>query len=123
MIGKGCALAAVLLLGTGPAFAQGECVNPVAPAAIDGSTATKEQMLAAHGDVLNFLKSSDDYQDCLDAAYKEQKEKAIKDKKPLDPQVAQQVDDEIAANQRMKEKVGAEYNAAVVAYKAKHPNG
>jgi hypothetical protein len=80
-------------------------------------------MLAAHGDVMNFLKSSDDYQDCLDAAFKEQKEKAIKDKKPLDPQVAQQVDEEIAANQRMKEKVGAEYNAAVQAYKAKHPNG
>lgn len=123
MMGKACIFTGLLLLGAVPAYAQGDCVDPVAPAAIDGSTATKEQMQAAHGDVMNFLKSSDDYQDCLDATYKEQKEKALKDKKPLDPQIGQQVDNEITANQQMKEKVGAEYNAAVAAYKVKHPNG
>jgi hypothetical protein len=123
MIGRICAITTLLLLGAAPAFAQGECLDPIAPAAVDGNSATKEQMEAARGDVMNFMKSSDDYQDCLDADFKQKKDKALKDKKPLDPQMAQQVDNEISANQQMKEKVGAEYNAAVVAYKAKHPNG
>jgi hypothetical protein len=123
MMGKSCALVGFLLLGAVPAFAQEDCVDPIAPAAIDGGTATKAQMEAARGDVMNFIKSSDDFQDCLDASYNEQKQKAFKDKKPLDPQIGQQIDAEITANQRMKEKIGAEFNAAVAAYKAKHPNG
>ena len=32
-------------------------------------------------------------------------------------------DAKIQSNQALKEKVGAEYNAAVTAYKAKHPGG
>ena len=60
-------------------------------------------------------------EDCVDAELKNQERQAVSDKKPVDPQLAKDASDKMTANQRMKEKVGAEYNAAVQAYKAKHP--
>jgi hypothetical protein len=70
---------------------------------------------------MNFIKSSDDYQDCVDAELKDQQRQAVKDKKPVDPQAVKDADAKMTANQRLKEKIGAEYNASVQAYKAKHP--
>jgi len=117
------ALAGLLVLAAVPAFAQSNCYQPVPPAALNGATATKDQMAAARSDVMDFIKSSDDYQDCMDAEFKEKQRKAQKDNKPLPPDAAKAVDDAIAANQRDKEKVGAEFNASVAAYKVKHPGG
>jgi hypothetical protein len=111
-----------------PAFAQMGCSDPIAPSAIDGSKATKQQMTDAHGDVMNFMKSSDDYQQCLLNQVKAAKADAAKhagDKghAPLDPNLEANANARIDANQRLKEKVGAEYNAAVAGYKAVHPGG
>ncbi len=105
--------------------ASSKCMAPVAPAAVDGSTATEAQMKGAHDDVANFIKSSDDYQQCLIDDLNAQKEAAAaaKDPKPLDPSVEDGVNAKIEANQHLKEKVGSEFNAAVMAYKAKHPGG
>jgi hypothetical protein len=121
MLGKFGIATAFLLVTVAPSVAQSSCVNPIAPAAVDGGNATTAQMKAAHDDVMNFIKSSDDYQDCVDAELKDQERQATNDKKPVDPQLAKDASDKMTANQRMKEKVGAEYNAAVQAYKAKHP--
>jgi hypothetical protein len=121
MLGKFGIATAFLLVTVAPSMAQSSCVNPIAPAAVDGGGATTAQMKAAHDDVMNFIKSSDDYQDCVDAELKDQERQATHDKKPVDPQLAKDASDKMTANQRMKEKVGAEYNAAVQAYKAKHP--
>lgn len=118
-------MSAVLLFGmAAPAFAEsGSCFEPYAPAAVDGSTATEAQMKSAHDDTVNFLKSSDDYQTCLNADYiaQEAAAKKQKDPKPLDPSIKADVQAKLAKNQSEKEKVGAEFNAAVQAYKAKHP--
>ncbi|MGN6515123.1 MAG: hypothetical protein ACTHLR_04700 [Rhizomicrobium sp.] len=126
MLGKfGLAVAAVMISAV-PAMAQGMCGDaPIPPAALDGSKATEAQMKDAHDDVVNFIKSSDDYQSCLFADLARQKREAAKakDPKPLDPSIAQGVSAKVDANQKMKEKVGAEFNAAVVAYKAAHPKG
>jgi hypothetical protein len=123
MLGKFGLAAAVLLISAAPALAQSGCSSPVAPAAVDGAKATEAQMKGAHDDVVNFIKSSDDYQSCMvnDLARQKKEAAAVKDPKPLDPSIAQGVAAKIDANQRMKEKVGAEYNAAVVAYKGAHP--
>ncbi len=119
------AMASAFVLGmAAPALADSSnCSEPYPPTAIDGSTATADQMKAAHNDVVNFIKSSDDYQSCLNADYAAQAQAAArsKDKKPLDPSIKADVDAKLEANQREKEKVGAEFNTAVGAYKAKHP--
>ena len=69
------------------------------------------------------LKQSDDYQSCVLREVNEAKADALKNKKDVDPAVLSAADAKIQSNQGLKEKVGAEYNAAVVAYKAKHPGG
>lgn len=116
-----------VVLSAVPAFAQMGCSDPIAPSAVSGATATEQQMKDAHSDVLNFMKSSDDYQQCLLNQVKAAKADAAKhagDKnaKPFDPAVETAATAKVDANQRLKEKVGAEYNAAVAGYKAAHPS-
>jgi hypothetical protein len=111
-----------------PAFAQMGCSNPIAPSAVNGASATEQQMKDAKADVLNFMKSSDDYQQCLLNQVKAAKAEAAKhtgDKnaKPFDPAIETSATASIDANQRLKEKVGAEFNGAVAGYKASHPGG
>jgi len=114
-------VAGLVLVSAAPAWAESACSEPIAPAAVDGSTATTAQMNAAHDDVMTFLKQSDDYQVCLLKELNDAKADAVKNKKDLDPSIEAGVDAKVQANQALKEKVGAEFNAAVVAYKAKHP--
>jgi len=118
-------MSAVFVFGmAAPALADSSsCFEPYAPAAIDGSAATEAQMKSAHDDVVNFIKSSDDYQNCLNADYlaQEREAKKQKDPKPLDPSIKADLNAKLVKNQADKEKVGAEFNTAVQAYKAKHP--
>lgn len=117
-------LVSVLLLAATPAFADlNSCYEPIPPAPVDGSTATEKQMKAAHDDTMDFIKSSDDYQTCIGSELQKMKKAAAadKDKKPLDPAILADAQARLDKNQKLKEKVGAEFNTAVVAYKAKHP--
>ena len=113
--------AALLVASAAPVLAESACMAPIAPAAVDGSTATPAQMKATHDDVMTFIKQSDDYQMCLFKELNDAKAAALKDKKDLDPSIEQGVNAKVQDNQSLKEKVGNEFNAAVVAYKAKHP--
>jgi hypothetical protein len=118
-------LACILLVGTAaPALADpSSCSEPIAPVAVDGGNATEAQMNSAHDDVVNFVKASDDYQSCLFRDLNDQTEAAKKAKKDLDPSIAADIQARVDANQKMKERVGTEFNGAVLAFKAKHPNG
>jgi hypothetical protein len=122
MIGKFCLAAAALMISASPVLAA-SCSNPIAPAQIDGSKATEQQMKDAIGDFKSFEQASDDYQTCLLDDLKQQKLEAAKakDPKPLDPSIEQGVAAKVDANQRLKEKIGAELNASIAAYKQAHP--
>jgi hypothetical protein len=126
MIGKIGLVAAAILFSAAPALAADACGGaPIAPAAVDGSKATESQMKDARDDITNFMKASDDYQTCVLADLDRQKAAAAKakDPKPLDQGIIDGANKRVANNQRDKEKVGAEFNAAVHAYKAAHPKG
>jgi len=114
---------ALVGLSVVPAMADSACQEPIAPAAVDGSSATPAQMNGAHDDVMTFIKQSDDYQACVLREFNDMKTDAVKNKKTLDPAIETAVNQKVDGNQHLKEKVGGEYNAAVMAYKAKHPNG
>jgi hypothetical protein len=120
------AIASAFVLGmAAPALADSSsCSEPYPPTAIDGNTATMEQLKAAAHDANLFMKASDEYQTCLSADYTAQAQAAAKskDKKPLDPSIKADVEAKIASNQKEKEKVGAEFTATLTAYKAKHPD-
>jgi len=123
MVGKFGMAALFVLASAAPALAD-QCNQPIPPAiAIDGGTATLEQMQNAIKDFKTFQGASDDYQACLVADLKRQKEAAAKakDPKPLDPSIESGVSAKMAANQADKEKVGGELNAQIMAYKQAHP--
>ncbi len=112
------ALAAALLVGTAaPAFAE-NCNAPIAPAALDGSKASKDQLGQMRDDVVKFIKASDDYQSCLYSDLKAQKLQAMKNKKQFPQSIEDTINGQVADNQRQKERVGAEFNAAVQSFKA-----
>jgi Skp family chaperone for outer membrane proteins len=115
-------LGAALMGWAGSALAQDACTKPAAPAAVDGATASMEQLLAAKKEVSDFIAASDAYQTCVLDSVEAQRKAAKAEKRKLDPQVSKTADADIKANQADKEKVGADFNAAARAYKAAHPS-
>ena len=124
MIFKFGLAAAFVAVSLTPAFAADPaCTAPIPPVALDGATATQEQMTAMHDDVTNFLKASEDYQNCVVADLDAQKLKAKKMRIEFDPYIQKQATADVAANQRLKERVGGEFNAAVHAFNGHHVSG
>lgn len=113
----------VILLAAGavPAFADDTCQVPPTPAAIDGTTATADQMRAGIAAFNAFSKASDAYQVCVNDYITAQNAAADKDKKPHDTAMIQSEGDKVTANQTAKEKAGADLNAAIGVYKKAHP--
>ncbi|HTO42013.1 MAG TPA: hypothetical protein VL026_13640 [Rhizomicrobium sp.] len=114
--------AAFIAVSAAPALAE-TCVEPIAPSAVDGTTASKDKINQARDDTVRYIKQSDEYQTCLFADLKAQKMEAVKNKKTFPASIEDGVNERVKANQDRKEKVGAEYNAAAVAFKKLHPEG
>ena len=57
--------AAMVIAGAVPAMAQANCTAPVAPAAVDGTTATRDQLVAGITAAKAFIAASDTYQQCI----------------------------------------------------------
>jgi len=104
-----------------PAVAEDSCSEPIAPATINGAAATEKQLNEIGQDVKLFMKQSSDYQDCLIGGLKAQQAQAAHDKKQLDPSVTDAVQAKIDANQKVKEKVGMEFNTAALRFCQAHP--
>ena len=113
--------AAVILASAVPAAAESLCSEPIAPAAVNGAVITHDQLMAAMADASTFIKQSDGYQDCLNKEYDVAVADAKKKKTDVDPALLPAKQAKIQANQALKEKVGAEFNAASHAWHAAHP--
>jgi hypothetical protein len=122
MIRRMCLAAALTLIAL-PALADydSRCVEPYAPTIPDGNRASLSQINAARAQVTDFIAQSDAYQSCLLLDLKTQKDTAVRNNKPLDPHIPDAINAKIAANQREKERLGAEYHAAAHAYNEAHP--
>ena len=73
-----------------PAWAEDQCVAPTAPTILDGARSTKAQITKTLDEVKAFVTASDEYQACMLR--------------------------QIAANQKEKERIGAEYGASARAF-------
>jgi hypothetical protein len=98
-------------------MAQEACVEPPAPAPVDGAQVNEEQMRAAMAAARNFIAQSDVYQACLASTVDAAKTQATADGKPLDPAVESTAKAKADANQKVKERVGVEINTAISVYK------
>lgn len=122
MIVLSAAFALATLLAAMPASAySSRCVQPYAPTVPDGRTATKPQIDSAKNFVVQFIKDSDQYQDCLLLELKTERETAARKGKTFNPQIQTDITNMVAANQREKERVGAEYNGQSHIYNEAHP--
>ena len=110
-------LAAAMLLGATPVLAQTVCVEPAAPAMIDGKTANHDQMLAFVTQTKEFVAKSDTYQSCIAADLDAKKDAATKAGTPFDEQVHQVAMAKVAANQQLKDKLVSDTNVQVASYK------
>jgi len=116
------AAACIIVAGTaGSALAQSSCSEPIAPAALNGSKANLKQISEAAHDANQFIKQSDDYQECLKQELIQKQQRAAHDKKQLDPSVGEQVQSEIDESQKMKEKVGGEFQIALQTFCRRDP--
>lgn len=95
------------------------CTAPIPPPAIDGAKATQADMDADKNAVTGFLADSDKYQRCLRKFLGQKKDMAEFVKSTVPRSVVTGVETRIAANQEQKVQAGKDYNAAVVAFKAK----
>lgn len=113
--------AALLFAGAVPAFAEDSCAVPPVPAVVDGSSATRDQLVAGIAAVKGYIAQSDTYQACIADYLAVAKTQADKDKKPVDPALVQAEGDKVTANQNSKQKVGDAINASIGAWKKAHP--
>ena len=121
---RGLLVTAALVMLAGPAFAQGfedKCSAPIAPVVPDGKTAAVPQLTQAANDVKNYVKASDDYQQCLLAEINTYETQAKGTKQGIDPSIRKTLEAKGDTNQKDKERIGAAYNKAVGDYCAAHP--
>ncbi len=120
---SGAALAVIFAAGFSAAAsaATTTCVEPFAPAIPNGATATKDQLLGVQDDVHAFLKSSDDYTNCMKLDFKRQTDDMKRKGLDPDPKFATDIVARINQSQEDKTRVGNDFNAAVKAYTAAHP--
>ena len=109
------AIGGLLLLAAPLSFA---CDFPERPSIPDGSTATKDQMLAAKADVTTYLSGVDDYLTCIEQS----EQSAVSEMENPDPAELKRRDEMLskkfdAANDE-KALVGEEFNQQVRAYNA-----
>lgn len=112
--------AVVLALLASPSMAN-SCVEPYAPAMPNGTTATLDQMGKASKEANQFMRDSQDYQDCIWRDLGVQRAEAARRQKELDPSVEDEVRADGDRVQREKLRVKAEFEAALAAFKAAHP--
>ena len=111
---------AMLLCAAAPVLAEPACTEPHLPPPVNGAGVKPDQMVAAMATARGFIAQSDLYQNCLRAELEAAKTQAGAEGHPLDPVVESQTRLRLAANQKTKEKVGAEINTAIDIYKRTH---
>jgi|HubBroStandDraft_3_1064219.scaffolds.fasta_scaffold329336_2 hypothetical protein len=113
--------AALVAFSALPALADAECAEPIAPQQPTGPSVTLKQISDAAHDTNVFMKQSDDYQSCLGREYRQKRDEAEKEKKDLDPSVQQDIDASIDENQKLKQRVGSEFQQAFAAFCKRDP--
>ena len=103
-----------------PFSAAFACDVPVAPPTPDGGSATMEDMVASQGEVKAFQAANADYLTCVDDQMTSEKAAMDEGDNDADERYALAAADYNAAVSR-EEKVAAEFNAAIRAFKAGKP--
>jgi len=105
---------AILIGGALPGAAQEACIEPVAPAALEGQL-SPDRMRAALADARHFIAQSSLYQECLLKEVEAAKQQAAISGMPFEPMIETSVRLRIAASQKAQDDVGMAVNRAITA--------
>ena len=111
-------LLAMTLLSSATTYA---CDVPVAPATPDGESATLEEMISAQGEVKAFQEANAEYLECVDNQMTAEKAAVDEGDDSAEERFALAAADYNAAVSR-EERVAADFNTAIRAYKAANPD-
>ncbi|MBA2588625.1 MAG: hypothetical protein H0U98_08380 [Alphaproteobacteria bacterium] len=110
-------LLAATCLSTGGALAQGECVEPPMPAAVQGTAVSPDQMRAAMAEAHTFIAQASVYQECLLKEVEAGKTQAAAGGQPFEPMIETSARYKVEASKKAQERVGAAANGALTAFK------
>ena len=100
----------------GASFAHDDCWAPAIPAAINGASATREQIVAAMDASKRYSVQAAAYQKCISDFVVARRAAADKVKKPIDVALVTIEDHRIAASENNKKKVAALTGNAIEAF-------
>ena len=121
---KRTALVAIFMVGVSAPALAATCTEPVPPViAVNGVTATVQQMKDAIADFKTYQSAADDFQSCISVEIQKKEAAAKKSSshKPIDPAILSALNSRAKAVQAEKEKRGGQLNAQIVAFKQAHP--
>lgn len=117
MMRVGFGLIVALGMFSGPVNAQVPCTAPFLPVVPDGATATEEQIIGAREQVMNFVRDSEQYQNCLVTYLRQIEAEAARDPDAeVDPQVQRRTNALLQSNGNHLTRVGQEFNDAARAF-------
>lgn len=112
-------VAAMLIASSVTAVAQTNCLSPSVPRVLPPDFTLGDLQTAIQG-ARNFMAASQDYQDCIAREVTAQQAAATPER-PFDISIRNRAVILIETNQRQKEQVGTQVNAAIETYKKAHP--
>lgn len=110
---------AMLVLACSPALA---CDYPNRPHIPDGSTVTKDELLAAKSAVQTYLASVDDYLLCVEAETEAANDKSSEEDSEMAKKRSKLLDQKFEAANQEKELVGEQFNRQIRAYNEQRKN-
>jgi hypothetical protein len=105
---------AILIASALPGAAQDVCVEPAAPAPLDGQL-SPDRMRAALADARHFIAQSSLYQNCLLKEVEAAKLQAQTSGMPFEPMIETSARLKIAASEKAQDDVGMAVNRAITA--------
>ncbi len=100
----------------GASFAGDNCQAPRMPAALNGSTASRAQVVASMAAMKRYTAASDAFQRCIDVFVAAKRAQADKNNKPMNMPLVVLENHRLLASENNKKKVAAQVRLAIVAF-------
>lgn len=97
-------------------FNKDNCRAPLLPAALDGFSATREQVVAAMAEAKRYAAASDTFQKCVSDFVAAKRTEAVRGGRSLTPSQAIIENHRILVSQRSKERAAAQVRVAINAF-------
>jgi TolA-binding protein len=98
------------------------CAVPVPPPPVDGATAARKELLAAHDQLGAFTNASNRFQACLESGFTDlQNQVALQGRTYTGTALERKYQSQVDQNQQDEQAANAQYEAALAAYNAAHP--